>query len=175
VPAGAGAAPSKAIVVVKLPRSGGALERPPAYRRAARAARFRDYFYGALRAAALAPGGSGQPAFAPEVVTVRFEDVVVLKVGGAPADPGLVPIGRVSTLLPLRTQAVAPTAALVNHVLAVSFAASEAQVPHVNVAGFVHVRAVRPEARTLQLMVPCGGPLPGRFLILGSNVWHEHS
>ena len=68
-------------------------------------------------------------------MTVRFEDVVILKVGGAPADPGLVPIGRVSTLLPLRTQAVVPTASLVNHVLAVSFAATEAQVPHVNVAG----------------------------------------
>ena len=84
----------------------------------------------------------GAPALSPEVVTVRFEDVVVLKVGGAPADPGLVPIGRVSTLLPLRTQAVVPTASLVNHVLAVSFATTEAQVPHVNVAGVSAERGV---------------------------------
>ena len=162
--AGAGVAPSRAVVVVKLPRSGGALERAPAFRRAARAARFREYFYGPAR---------GPPALSPELVTVRFEDVVLVKVGGAPPDPGLVPIGRVSALLPLRTQAVAPTAQLVNHVLGVSFAASEAQVPHVNVAGFVHVREVRLEARTLRLLKPCGGPLPGRFLVLGTNVWHE--
>ncbi len=38
---------------------------------------------------------------------------------------------------------------------------------------FVHVRAVKLDARTLSLMVPCGGPLPGRFLLLGSSTWHE--
>jgi hypothetical protein len=37
----------------------------------------------------------------------------------------------------------------------------------------VHVRAVKLDARTLSLMVPCGGPLPGRFLLLGSSTWHE--
>ena len=40
-------------------------------------------------------------------------------------------------------------------------------------AQFVHVRAVKLDARTLSLMVPCGGPLPGRFLLLGSSTWHE--
>ena len=37
----------------------------------------------------------------------------------------------------------------------------------------VHVRAVKLDARTLSLMVPCGVPLPGRFLLLGSSTWHE--
>jgi polyribonucleotide 5'-hydroxyl-kinase len=159
--------PARAITVVKLARPGGVVERTPVYRREARRARFRDYFYGPWR-----PAGVPSP-LSPEVVSVRFEDVVILKVGGAAAEAGLVPVGRTSTLTPLRTQVVNPTAALVNHVLAVSFAASEAQAPHVNVAGFVHVRGVRADTRTLQLMLPCGGPLPGRFLLQGSCTWVE--
>lgn len=55
------------------------------------------------------------------------------------SDAGILPIGKSSALDPLRTVIMTPTVDLVNHVLAVSFAASEKQVPHVNVAGFVHV------------------------------------
>lgn len=55
------------------------------------------------------------------------------------SDVGILPIGKASALDPLRTATVPPTPALVNQVLAVSFAATEKQVPFVNVAGFVHV------------------------------------
>jgi hypothetical protein len=52
---------------------------------------------------------------------------------------GILPVGKSTTLDPLRVTAVPPTPALVHALLAVSFAVSDKQVPHVNVAGFVHV------------------------------------
>lgn len=55
------------------------------------------------------------------------------------SDAGILPIGKSSALDPLRTTLVLPTPSLLNHILAVSYATSEKQVPHVNVAGYVHV------------------------------------
>jgi hypothetical protein len=49
----------------------------------------------------------------------------------------------------------------------VSFAATDKQIPHVNVAGYVHVRGVDAKARTLTLFVPCAGQLPSKFLVMG--------
>jgi polyribonucleotide 5'-hydroxyl-kinase len=125
------------IAVVKLPRSGGVVERSRESRQAARKARVREYFYGPP---ALAARGPGAPStLSPHSTTVSFDDVTIVRVGGATSEAGILPIGRSSTLDPLRVTVVAPTRDLLNHVLAVSFAASEAAVPHVNVAGFVHV------------------------------------
>jgi len=85
----------------------------------------------------------------------------------------ILPIGRSSALDALRTTVVLPSKALVNHVLAVSYATSEKQVPHVNVAGFVHVTAVNVDTRTLTLLAPCPGPLPSRYLVQGGITWAE--
>ena len=121
------------IAVVKLPRSGGVAERSREARQAARKARVHEYFYGPLRGPGL------PPALSPHSTTVGFDDVSIVRVGGVTSEAGLLPIGRASTLDPLRVTAVVPGPALLNHVLAVSFAGSEAAVPHTNVAGFVHV------------------------------------
>jgi polyribonucleotide 5'-hydroxyl-kinase len=128
-------APTKALTVVKLPRSGGVVERSRDARRDARRARIRDYFYGPPPRAAGAP-----TALAPVSVTVPWDDVTIVRVGGMTSDSGILPIGKASALDPLRTAVVAPAPALLtNQLLAVSYATSEKQVPHVNVAGFVHV------------------------------------
>ena len=157
----------KSVTVVKLSRPGGVVDRAVGYRREARKARFKDYFYGSYKL-------QGIPSqLSPQVVSVKFDDVIILKVGGAAADAGLVPIGKTSTLSPLRTQIVNPGPALVNHVLGVSFATNEAQVPHMNVAGFVHIRSVKMDTRILQVMLPTGTQLPYKYLILGSTIWVE--
>ncbi len=165
------------ITVVKLPRSGGVVERPAEVRRAARKARLHDYFYGR-------DGGPGMPPLlSPEIVTVPWGDVTIVRVGGTSGDPSLVPIGKASAIDALRVQTVTPGPALLNAILGVSYAPAPAAdardaraataVPHSNVAGFVHVRAVNVEAKTLTLLAPAGGALPGRFLILGSLSWVE--
>ena len=78
---------------------------------------------------------------------------------------------RVRRLDPLRLTTVTPTERLLNQVLGVSFATTDKQVPHVNVAGFVHVRAVDAKERRLTLLAPCAGALPSKFLILGAMTW----
>lgn len=67
---------TKAVVVVKLPRSGGVVERGRDHRRHARYARIREYFYGADR------GPGVPPALSPVSTTVPFDDVVIVRVGG---------------------------------------------------------------------------------------------
>jgi polyribonucleotide 5'-hydroxyl-kinase len=121
------------IAVVKLPRSGGVVERSRESRQAARKGRVHEYFYGPPSSS------SGRGMLSPHSTTVSFDDVTVVKVGGVASEAGILPIGRSSTLDPLRVTVIAPTSALLNHVLAVSYATSEVAVPHVNVAGFVHV------------------------------------
>lgn len=111
------------------------------------------------------------PTLYPEMITVKFEDVTIVKVGGAVSESGLVPIGKTSALDPLRVTVVNPSNSLLNHVLGVSFATSDKQVSHVNVAGFVHVRAVNMEARTITLLAPSAEKLPTRYLVMGSSTF----
>jgi polyribonucleotide 5'-hydroxyl-kinase len=155
------------ITVLKLARPGGVVERSREARRDARKARIREYFYGPARAV-------GQPpALSPHSATVGFDEVTIIRVGGAASEAALLPVGKSSVLDPLRVTTVAPSAALCNQVLGVSFGTVDRQVPHVNVAGFVHVTAVNAEARTLTLLMPCAGALPSRYLVLGSLSWAE--
>jgi len=165
---GGAAGGAAAVELIRLARSGGAVERSRDVRKGARSGRVKAYFYGPER------GGGLPPLLSPELITVPFDDVAVLRVGGAASDAGLVPIGKASALDPLRTAPAPMTpATLMNQVLAVSFAATEKAVPHSHVAGFVCVRAVNVAARTLTLLAPCAGALPGKFLLLGSNAWVE--
>lgn len=158
---------TKPISIIKLTRSGGVVIRDQGTRRLARKIRFKEYFYGPDR-------GIGIPAvLSPEIITVKFDDIVLVRVGGVTSESTLVPIGKTSALDPLRTTIVVPTLSLLNAVLGVSFATNEKQVPYVNVAGFVHVRALSSEYRTVTLLIPCGGSLPSKYLIVGSNTWIE--
>ena len=137
------------------------MERPREYRRDARAQRIKQYFY----------GPSATHPLTPESITVKFEDVVVVRVGGAASESILVPIGKQSVIDPLKVTPVPINERLVNQVLAVSFATTDKQVPHVNTAGFVHVKAVDVAGKRLTLLSPCAGALPGKYLVLGALPW----
>ena len=130
---GSPAPPPVAISVVKLAKPGGVVERSPAYRREARRARIREYFYGPP----LPPGRP--PTLSPASLVVSFDSVTLVRIGGAASEVGILPIGKASTLDPLRVTTVAPSTLLLHTLAAVSFASSEKQVQHVNVAGFVHM------------------------------------
>ena len=147
--------------LIKLNRSGGVVERSKDFRRDSRSLRVRQYFYGGDPAAPLTP----------ETITVRFEDVVIVRVGGAVGDTTLIPIGKASALDPLRLTVVTPNERILNQVLGVSYAHTDKQIPHVNVAGFVHVRAVDVKEKRLTLLAPCAGALPSKFLVLGALTW----
>ena len=68
--------------MVRLPKSGGVVMRPPALRKQARTARVRDYFYGA------------RGELSPHSRTVGFSELRVYRVGGGPRAPtSALPLG----------------------------------------------------------------------------------
>jgi polyribonucleotide 5'-hydroxyl-kinase len=69
-------ATSKSITVIKLPRSGGVVERARTHRKDARKARLREYFYGPYR------GPGTPPLLSPVAVSVSWDDVTIVRVGG---------------------------------------------------------------------------------------------
>jgi polyribonucleotide 5'-hydroxyl-kinase len=150
--------------VVKLPRSGGVVPRPASQRKEARAARVREYFYGA------------RGNLLPASITVPAESLLVFRIGGGFRAPSsALPLGAQPKADPLRLAPTAVSPELVNSLLAVSLAPTPQQILAGNVAGFVLVTAVDTARSTVTLLCPCGGgggggtgPLPGRYLIAGS-------
>jgi polyribonucleotide 5'-hydroxyl-kinase len=145
--------------VVKLPRSGGVVQRPASQRKEARAQRVREYFY-----------GSPARALLPASITVPSESLLVFRIGGGFRAPSsALPLGAQPKTDPLRLAPCAVSPELVNSLLAVSLAPTPAQIVAANVAGFVLVTAIDTARSSVTLLCPCGGAnLPGRYLVAGS-------
>jgi polyribonucleotide 5'-hydroxyl-kinase len=152
----------KTIKVVKLAKSGGVVTRDPAYRRKTRMNRIREYFYGL----------SGD--LCPHSTVVDFKDVVIYKVGGGPQAPqSALPIGAQSTVDPVRLVEIIPSSEIVHSVLGVSHAKTPDQILTTNLAGFLYVTEVNFERQKITCLAPCPGPLPSKYLLLGSLKWLE--
>jgi polyribonucleotide 5'-hydroxyl-kinase len=77
-------------------------------------------------------------------------------------------LGAQSKSDPLKPAPVAVVPELAHALLAVSHATSPDQLATANVAGFVLVTAVDAARGLVTYLAPCGGALPGRYLLLGS-------
>ena len=149
---------------VALRKSGGVVVRPQEQRRAARSTRTREYFY----------GPSAGPPLCPHSASCRFDELLLFRVGGGPRAPAsALPVGAEPVASPLRCTPVTPSLELLHALLAVSHAESPAELLTANVAGFVHVTDVDMAARRITYLAPCSGPLPGKFLLVGSVRWFE--
>lgn len=147
----------KHISVVKLAKSGGVVQRETPVRKADRDLRVKKYFYGV--AGDLSPVSNSIP----------FDAVELFRVGGGPKAPtSALPIGASSASDPLRLAKVAPGRDLVNSLLAVSHADKPEGLVAANVAGFIHVNDVDMANRVIKYTAPCPGPLPSKFLMLGT-------
>jgi polyribonucleotide 5'-hydroxyl-kinase len=151
------------IEVWKLPKSGGVVERSPAFRRASRDAAIRAYFYGA------------DGVLRPSSTTVDFGKVSVFKIGSGPRAPSsALPIGQKTSADPLRVSTVAPSMGLLNAVLAVSHGKTQTEILNQNVAGFIFVTEVDMANGRFTYTSPAGsGALPSRNLVLGTLKWIE--
>lgn len=69
--------PMKNVTVIRLQRSGGVVERSREARRDARSGRVRSYFYGPYR------GPGVPPILSPVALTVPWDEVTIVRVGGA--------------------------------------------------------------------------------------------
>jgi len=155
-------------VVIKLPVSGGATVRNREFRKQSRDRKIRDYFNGARIAGV---------SLTPTSQDISFDDVVILRIPNKEdiAEEGIRPVGKASAIDPNRARPVTLDGSLEHCLLGISHAQSEADVLHKNVAGFVHVQRVDVATRTLTLLCPQKGPLPGKYLVMGGIKWIDAS
>eukprot|EP01097_Dermamoeba_algensis_P005002 TRINITY_DN3188_c0_g1_i1.p1 TRINITY_DN3188_c0_g1~~TRINITY_DN3188_c0_g1_i1.p1 ORF type:complete len:423 (-),score=70.73 TRINITY_DN3188_c0_g1_i1:217-1485(-) len=152
----------KNIRLFKLAKSGGVVPKSQIARRKKKMNSIREYFYGI----------TGD--LCPHSTVVDFNDVIILTVGGGPAAPvSALPVGAESTVDPTRVQVVTPNRDLVHSVLGLSHAKSIDTVLATNLVGLVHITEVNIERRKITLLAPSPGPLPTKYLIMGSVKWLE--
>ncbi|GLC38630.1 hypothetical protein PLESTB_000454200 [Pleodorina starrii] len=144
--------------ILKLAKSGGAVKREGDERRSAREQRVREYFYGTPRT-----------PLQPATQTIRAADLAVYRIGSGPRAPNTaLPLGAVSLADPLRLQNLPPSLEQLQCLLAVSHASTPDQILNANVAGFVLVKDVDTARGLVTVTAPAAGPLPGRYLLVGS-------
>lgn len=166
-PANGGVTPTgdQAVNIVKLPRSGGVVQRPTAFRRRARDRRIRAYFKGA----------PGVQELSPSRTVLSFDDIVLVTIISSRSgeDDGMRPVGQEEVGDVDTPVVTAITPILQSTLVGLSHASKLEDVPTSNLSGMLHVVQVDMEARKIALLAPCPGLLPGRFLVLGSVKWVE--
>ncbi|CAD7695075.1 unnamed protein product [Ostreobium quekettii] len=148
------------IQVLRLPKSGGVVTRSPETRRADRASRVRDYFYGVPR------------TLMPHSETIQSTELNIYRVGGGrQAQSSIRPAGTASLMNPLKITPVRVGNEISNCLLGVSHARTAEEILSVSVAGFIFIQRVdvRDDGEgTVTYLAPGPGSLPGRYLLLGS-------
>ncbi|KAK4528893.1 hypothetical protein GAYE_SCF66G6841 [Galdieria yellowstonensis] len=153
---------SEQVQIIQLPKSGGVVGRDQYLRRRLQEMQLRCYFY----------GSDGN--LNPFTTVVHFDQVHIVRIGtGLHVPATALPLGAQSTLDPLQISEVTPSTELLHSILGVSQAESEETIVDSPVYGFVHVTKVDNSKRTISLLAPSPGKLPGSFLVMGSIRWLE--
>ncbi|KYQ89926.1 hypothetical protein DLAC_08495 [Tieghemostelium lacteum] len=153
---------SGGVVVKKLPKSGGVFLRSPVFRKKTRMSKIREYFYGI----------NGD--LCPHNVVIEFKDVVIYRTGGGPQAPmSALPIGTQSQIDPLQLSEVSPNPDIIHSILAISYTKQPQNILKSNVAGFLYVTEVNMETKKITALAPCSGPIPSKYLLLGTLKWLE--
>lgn len=143
--------------VVKLAKSGGIVARSPQARKDSRISRVREYFYG--------PTGT----LMPHSQTLHSEQLQLFRIGGGFRAPSsALPLGATSQADPLKLTPAPVGPELLHSLCAVSHARTPDELLSSNIAGFVLVTDVDVTRGTVTYLAPCGGQLPGRYLLAGS-------
>ena len=160
------------IRVLKIPKSGGIVDKDAAYRRAQQHAQFRAYFYGPRQ------------EFHPFSLTLAAANVIIFRVGDASslAPSSALPLGatrKIDSSRLTKVSELSPAQLLysVLGVLAEGVAfeqdAALQEAAFAPMAGFVHVLEVDEQKQTMTVLSPCAGNLPSKYLLLGSLKWIE--
>ncbi|PIA14574.1 Clp1-domain-containing protein [Coemansia reversa NRRL 1564] len=162
---------SESVTVLKIPRSGGAVDRSPAMRQQLGARAVQRYFYGA-----------GRERVTSFSTVVPFDDLCILRVGvDAVAPSSTLPLGETRKLSGTSVSPVVPDESLAHSVLAVTSApapddaeaAANVDAVGLQVVGFVNVTKVDMEKRRLIVLSPVPGRLPKQVLLYGNTRWME--
>lgn len=164
---------SSELQVVKVPKSGGCVERTDSFMRAVQSRSIREYFYGTPK----------QP-FAPKTITVDYSLVTVYRIdenqpinsaflpdADGSKEPGGSTAISETDLIKLETSAI-----LQNCVMAM-LNANVDDPPEVlinaEVLGFVHVVDADDTRKKLKILMPVSGRLPNRPFVIGEYRYHE--
>jgi polyribonucleotide 5'-hydroxyl-kinase len=188
----------KSVVVVKVPRSGGIVNRNGQQMRQIRSRSIRRYFYGedlvetgggtgnALSSAnkggehAAATSSGPQPSLTPFLAQIKFDQLRLYRCTSMSLASSLLPLGATQTTEVVQLQPVPINEQITHHLVAVCHPHSVAQYDasgsakdlyNAGVAGFVVVERVLMETEMLHLLAPCAGALPSHTLLIGDITW----
>lgn len=170
---------SSEITIVKVPRSGGCVERDGSFIRKAQSEAIQQYFYGTIN-----------NSLAPFTATVDYSVVTVYRVAEESLlnNESVLPIGQEavptegdqsSSTIGTATESLVKidtSAVLQNCVLAVLNAARFDSVDILSqseVLGFVHVVEADDSKHKLKILMPVPGRLPDRPFLMGDYRYHE--
>eukprot|EP00906_Rhabdomonas_costata_P008350 RCo011910 len=151
------------LLIEKVVKSGGVVQRDPATRSKEFSFRVREYFYGSRC--------HGGHSLRPHRMVVSFDDLTVYRIGGHKVPSYLLPAGASSTIEPCQLHKLDPSEAFLHLLGGLSHATGEVELRTANIAGLIHFQAVDMVHRRYTLLVPSPGALPGRFAIVGSMKW----
>lgn len=162
--------------VVKIERSGGVVLRNAKVRRKHRMQRIREYFYGPL--------ALPQP-LSPCAYKVKFDDVIVLKILEMQVSDAMLPVGESVTsmerLQVARVSSIRAPELESRSVVSIVQLEDRHEVGREKddwndllrcpSAGYLLIEHVHVDSDELSVVAPCPGPLPSKYLILGSIRW----
>lgn len=172
------ALPPNSATIVKLPRSGGVVQRDRVCRSRIRRRRIREYFYGPdVYHDSAKPGAS---VFSPARLSLRISSVRMMRAGGLQLSEGMRLIGAVTETASFQLTPVSATQELEGSILAILHSnesdthgatTKDANLLLSNVAGFVCVVQMDVEQDTMIVLSPCPGALPSNIMLVGSLKW----
>merc|ERR1712130_890896 len=145
--------------IMKLQKSPGVLLRSKDHRRESREQLIRDYYDG--------PKGN----YFPHSFDISFDSVEIYKIGTPALPDSALPIGMVQEDTQTKIVRQLPSIDLQNHILSVSRAKSiEEDLIQTNVAGFIVVKAVDEERRTMTVKPGALSPVGQIFTSFDSSL-----
>ncbi|KAJ2717075.1 Cleavage polyadenylation factor subunit clp1 [Coemansia spiralis] len=164
------------VAVVKMARSGGAVDRTALYKQQLNSKAVRQYFY-----------GTDRDQVASFSTVVNFDDIRILRVGEDVVAPSsTLPLGEERKVTDTLVSAVEPDESLIHSLLAVTdgprrsdgddMAVDTADpdgVIGIQVLGFVSVSNVEMDRRRLIIVSPVPGRLQKQMLLYGNTKWVE--
>ncbi|GAO52384.1 mRNA cleavage and polyadenylation specificity factor complex subunit [Saitoella complicata NRRL Y-17804] len=157
----------RGLSVVRMPKSGGVVDKDESFISACKARAVREYFY----------GNSGQ-VLSPFSSVVGFDNIHVYRVASSDASisASVLPIGHEAGDTKVQVLRVEPSLILQNSVLAVSVVDSDEDASAIvesAVLGFVFVSDVDMVTKKITVLSPVAGRLPAKAFVMGSLKWMD--
>ncbi|CAH2285303.1 polyribonucleotide 5 -hydroxyl-kinase Clp1 [Pelobates cultripes] len=152
------------VQIIRLLRSGGAIDRSEEFRRESQDQLVREYFYG--------PFGS----VCPHAFEVKFSDVKIYKAGAPVAPDSCVPMGTSQAANQLKYVPVTPSKIAEHHLLSVVLVdddGGEESFTRNSVEGFILITGVDTKKQTIKLLSPTPMLLPKCALLIMDVIYKD--